>query len=109
MSDTKSAARMETKVAKDGSKATIAVAGRVDTTTAPDFDAVIQETLPGVADLVIDMADLAYISSAGLRVLLGAQKAMNKQGQMVLRNVNDTVQEIFDVTGFSDILHIENA
>lgn len=109
MSDT-SKARMTAETSKNGTSATIAVGGRVDTTTAPDLDAVIQQALPGLTELVIDMADLAYLSSAGLRVLLSAQKAMNSaQGTMTVRNVNETIMEILDVTGFCDILTIEKA
>ncbi|MCR4590238.1 MAG: STAS domain-containing protein [Lachnospiraceae bacterium] len=81
--------------------------GRLDTTTAPQLEGDIKESIEGVKSLVMDLAKLEYISSAGLRVLLSAQKTMNKQGSMVVRNVRDEVNEIFDVTGFSDILTIE--
>ncbi len=81
--------------------------GRLDTTTAPQLEGDIKESIEGVNSLVMDLAKLEYISSAGLRVLLSAQKTMNKQGSMVVRNVRDEVNEIFDVTGFSDILTIE--
>lgn len=91
----------------NGSELTIAPIGRLDTTTAPQLEAELKASLSGVESLVLDFADLAYLSSAGLRVLLGAQKTMNKQGKMTLRNVNETINEIFDVTGFSDILTIE--
>ena len=67
----------------------------------------LKENLPGIEHLVLDFAGLEYLSSAGLRVLLGAQKQMNKQGEMVIRNVRPEIMEIFDVTGFSDILTIE--
>ena len=90
-----------------GSNLAIALEGRLDTTTAPQFESELKESLGGVEDLVIDMKDLAYISSAGLRVLLSAQKVMNKQGSMVVRNASEEVKEIFDVTGFADILTIE--
>lgn len=86
---------------------TITLAGRLDTTTAPQLEAELKECLSGVERLVLDFAALDYLSSAGLRVLLAAQKQMNKQGSMVVRNVNETIAEIFDVTGFSDILTIE--
>ncbi len=86
---------------------TVAVAGRLDTTTAPELEATLKSELDGVAELVLDFAGLEYISSAGLRVVLGAQKAMNKQGKMTVRNVNETVNEVFEITGFSDILTIE--
>lgn len=87
--------------------ALFALSGRVDTTTAPELEQEIKSSLDGVTALTLDMKDLVYISSAGLRVLLAAQKAMNKQGEMTIRNVNETVMEIFEVTGFSDILTIE--
>lgn len=98
---------MEINKTIEGKKATVAPIGRVDTTTAPEFEAAIQEVLPDADELIIDLEQLAYISSAGLRVLLAARKAMDGKGQMIVRNVNDTVSEILDVTGFSDILTIE--
>lgn len=85
------------------------LSGRLDTTTAPELDQELKSSLLGITALVLDMKDLAYISSAGLRVLLSAQKLMNKQGKMTIRNSNETVMEIFEVTGFSDILDIEGA
>lgn len=90
-----------------GSKLTIAIEGRLDTTTAPELEAELMGSIDGITDLLLDMAKLEYISSAGLRVLLGAQKIMNKQGSMVVSHVNDEVNEIFEVTGFSDILTIK--
>ena len=81
--------------------------GRLDTTTAPTLEADLKESLDGVAKLVFDLEKLEYISSAGLRVLLSSQKIMNKQGSMVITNASEEVKEIFDVTGFSDILTIE--
>lgn len=93
--------------AKEGSKLNITVEGRLDTTTAPELEAVIKDEINGVTELVIDLDKLEYISSAGLRVLLAAQKIMMKQGQMVVTNPNDVIKEIFEVTGFSDILTIE--
>lgn len=92
---------------KDGSKLAIAVEGRLDTTTAPELEASLKEDIDGVTDLVIDLTNLEYISSAGLRVLLAAQKIMMKQGKMVVTNPNDVISEIFEVTGFRDILTIE--
>jgi len=86
---------------------TIVLTGRLDTTTAPQLEAELKESLLGVESLVLDFTSLEYLSSAGLRVLLAAQKTMNKQGHMVVRNVNETIAEIFDVTGFCDILTIE--
>ncbi len=85
----------------------IALSGRLDTNTAPELETVISEEIGGKDLLEIDFKKLDYISSAGLRVLLSAQKIMNKQGKMVLKNVNETVMEIFEITGFSDILNIE--
>ena len=92
---------------KEGSKLNITVEGRLDTTTAPELEAVIKDEINGVTELVIDLDKLEYISSAGLRVLLAAQKIMMKQGHMVVTNPNDVIKEIFEVTGFSDILTIE--
>lgn len=81
--------------------------GRLDTTTAPDLEKEIKESIDGIEKLTIDFTSLEYISSAGLRVLLSAQKTMNKQGSMVVRNASDEVKEIFEVTGFADILTVE--
>ena len=85
----------------------IKVIGRLDTTTAPQLEAEFNQNLDGVEKLVLDFAELEYLSSAGLRVLLAAQKVMNKQGEMIIKNVNETINEIFEVTGFIDILTIE--
>ena len=85
----------------------IAVHGRINTITAPEFEQAIQEGIDDVTRLDIDFADLDYLSSAGLRVLLSAQKAMVNKGEMVLHNVNETVMEVFEVTGFATILTIE--
>ena len=92
---------------KDGSVLTLAISGRLDTMTSPQFEKVIQSELDGISELIIDFVDLDYISSAGLRVLLSAQKSMNKKGKMTVKNVNETVKEILEVTGFIDILTIE--
>ena len=92
---------------KNDNKLTIALEGRLDTSTAPQLENELRTELAGVEDLTFDLKDLAYVSSAGLRVLLFAQKTMNKQGKMVIRNANDDLMEIFEVTGFSDILTIE--
>lgn len=81
--------------------------GRLDTTSAPQLEAKLRQSLNGITRLELDFAALEYISSAGLRVLLAAQKVMNKQGQMVIRNVSETVMEVFEITGFTDILTIE--
>ena len=85
----------------------IAIEGRLDTTTAPELEAELKASLDSISELVLDLAKLDYISSAGLRVLLSAQKVMIKKGGMKLIHVNETVMEIFEVTGFSDILTIE--
>ncbi len=85
----------------------IALEGRLDTTTAPQLEAELKASLGDTAKLVLDFEKLEYISSAGLRVLLSAQKIMNKQGEMKIIHVNDVINEIFEVTGFSDILNIE--
>lgn len=91
----------------EGEKLTVSIVGRLDTTTAPNLESEFKSSLDGVKELVIDMGGLEYISSAGLRVLLSAQKVMNKQGSMTLINVGDVVMEVFEVTGFSDILTIQ--
>lgn len=91
----------------NGNELTIALEGRLDTTTAPQLETELKTCLDGVAKLVFDFADLAYISSAGLRVLLSTQKKMNTQGEMSIKNVNETIMEVFEVTGFADILTIE--
>lgn len=91
----------------NGNSLTIAIDGRLDTTTAPQLEAEITGGLEGVKELVIDMAKLVYVSSAGLRVLLKAQKIMNKQGTMTVRNASQEIKEIFEVTGFDELLNIE--
>ena len=91
----------------NGSELTLTLNGRLDTTTAPELENAIKENIAGVTNLVMDFAGLEYISSAGLRVILSDQKTMNKQGEMVIRNVNETINEVFEITGFIDILTIE--
>ena len=91
----------------NGTELTITIAGRLDTTTAPQLEAEIKQSINGVEKLVLDFTALEYLSSAGLRVLLSTQKVMNKQGEMIIKNVNETINEIFEVTGFIDILTIE--
>lgn len=86
---------------------TLQLSGRLDTVTAPDLESVINSELGNITKLTFDFANLEYISSAGLRVLLASQKKMAKQGEMSLRNVSDEIKEIFDITGFSDILTVE--
>jgi anti-sigma B factor antagonist len=91
----------------NGNEAVLKVSGRLDTTTAPSLEAAITETVSACASLVLDFAGLEYISSAGLRVILKAQKAMAAKGGMKLLHVNETIMEIFEITGFTDILTIE--
>ena len=86
----------------------ISLEGRLDTATAPQLEAELKKSLEGVGKLELDFQKLEYLSSAGLRVILAAQKTMNKQGEMVIRNVNETIMEVFEITGFVDILTIEN-
>ena len=92
---------------QEGTKLEIALEGRLDTMTAPSLEEEIKNSIEGITELIFDLKDLAYVSSAGLRVLLSAQKTMNKQGSMTIRNANEEVLEIFEVTGFIDILNIE--
>ena len=98
---------MEITKKTEENRLTIALSGRLDTTTAPQLEKELQEAIGSVAELLFDFTELEYISSAGLRVLLSAQKTMNRQGTMVVRNVNETIMEVFDVTGFADLLTIE--
>ena len=91
----------------NGTELTLTIVGRLDTTTAPRLEAEFKQSIAGVEKLVLDFAALEYLSSAGLRVLLAAQKVMNKQGEMIIKNVNETINEIFEVTGFIDILTVE--
>ncbi|MBR4967562.1 MAG: STAS domain-containing protein [Clostridia bacterium] len=91
----------------NGTELTVAIVGRLDTATAPDMEEVLKESFEGITKLILDFEGLEYLSSAGLRVILQAQKIMNKQGEMIIKNVNKTINEIFEVTGFVDILTIE--
>ena len=90
----------------EGEKLTILLEGRLDTTTSPALEAELKDALTGITELVFDFEKLEYISSAGLRILLANQKIMNKQGSMVIKNVNEVIAEVFEVTGFADILTI---
>ena len=92
---------------KDNDFLSVSLEGRLDTTTAPQLEKELNESIEGVTSLTLDRNKLDYISSAGLRVLLSAQKRMNAQGSMRVINVGETIMEIFEVTGFSDILTIE--
>lgn len=91
----------------NGDELTVSLTGRLDTTTAPDLQAELMENIPHTKDLFLNLAALEYLSSAGLRVLLAAQKEMSKRGRLVIKNVNDTIMEVFELTGFSDVLNIE--
>ncbi len=91
----------------EGKKVTVALAGRLDTTTAPQLEAELSALPDGTEELILDMSALEYLSSAGLRVILAAHKRMSRQGGMIVRHVNATIMEVFEVTGFTDILTIE--
>lgn len=92
---------------KHDSTLTLSVEGRLDTLTAAQFEEELKQTLDGITELILDFQKLQYISSAGLRVLLAAQKTMNRQGAMRLVGVSEPVREVFDITGFSDFLTIQ--
>ncbi|MBE6818957.1 MAG: STAS domain-containing protein [Ruminococcaceae bacterium] len=98
---------LDIKKTIEGGKALFAISGRVDSTTAPQLDKQIKESINDITELTLDLKELDYISSAGLRVLLATQKQMNQQGEMKILNVNETVMEIFEITGFSEIFTIE--
>lgn len=91
----------------DGEKLTLAIAGRLDTNSSPKLEAELRQSVDGVTELFFDFSEAEYISSAGLRVLLAAQKVMNRQGSMKLIGVSDEVMEVFEITGFADMLTIE--
>ena len=93
---------------QDGGKLTVALEGRLDTVTSPQLEAELRASVNGVKELTFDLEKLDYVSSAGLRVFLAAQKVMNRQGEMKIKNVKPEIMEIFEVTGFVDILNIEN-
>ncbi len=97
---------MKIEQTRDNSTLTLALEGRLDTLTAPELEQVVNSNLDGLTALVFDFAKLEYVSSAGLRVLLSAQKKMNKQGSMQVKNVCAEIMEVLDITGFSDILTI---
>ena len=97
---------MKVKIDKNESRLTVALEGRLDTSTSPELEAELKPALDGVTELTMDFTGLEYISSAGLRVLLSAQKQMNKQGDMRLTHVSAAIMEILDITGFADILTI---
>ena len=99
---------MEISKNKSGSELVISLSGRLNTVSAPMFEEEIRSSIDGVTELVLDFSNLEYMSSAGLRILLSTQKVMNKQGKMTVRNVNATIMDIFEITGFTDFLTIEN-
>ena len=98
---------MTIEIKRAAEETIIELVGRLDTTTAPDLDKTINQDIADVKNLVLDIKGLQYISSAGLRVLLGAQKKMQKIGSMKVTNVCEEIMEVFEMTGFSDILTIE--
>ena len=98
---------MTINATKNNAELLLALEGRLDTTTAPQLEEKINGCISGVQLLTLDFAKLEYISSAGLRVLLSTQKTMNRQGQMILKNVSEDIMEVFEITGFVDILTIE--
>ena len=98
---------MTIEIKKNAEETTIKLEGRLDTTTAPALDKTINNDIEGTKSLILDFKSLEYISSAGLRVLLGAQKKMKKIGSMKVINVREEVMEVFEMTGFADILVIE--
>ncbi len=89
---------------QDGSKLTMTLEGRLDSNSAPQLEVELKANLEDITEFVMDFAELVYLSSAGLRVILAAQKQMNKQGKMVIVKVNETIMEIFEMTGFAEIL-----
>ena len=99
---------MNINKAQDGSKLTVSLEGRLDSNTAPQLETELKQSLDGITELRLDFSELSYLSSAGLRVILAAQKQMNRQGSMVVANVNETIMEVFTITGFTDILTIES-
>lgn len=92
---------------QEGSNLTVFAEGRLDTTTAPQLDEFLKTSLDGVTQLTLDFSRLTYVSSAGLRVILSTQKLMSKKGKLVVKNVQEAVRDVFEVTGFSNILTIE--
>lgn len=99
---------MEIKKTLEGTTLTMKIIGRLDASNAQELTNALNASLDGVKELIFDFADLKYVASAGLRVLLMAQKRMNKQGKMIIRNVDETVMEVLEMTGFADLMTIEN-
>lgn len=100
-------ASMKIEMTQDGTKLAVALEGRLDTRTAPELDEAMKGALEGITELTFDLENLEYISSAGLRVLLTIQKTMDEQGTMVVKNASEDVMEVFEVTGFAEILTLE--
>lgn len=98
---------MKIEKQRQGAELTVMLEGRLDTVSAPDLDAVVKNELLGVDTFILDLKKLQYTSSAGLRVILIAQKTMNKQGKLILKNVSEAVMEVFEMTGLADLLTIE--
>lgn len=97
---------MEIKKQIEDNKVSLSLVGRLDTVTSPLLEKELENSLDGITELSFDFKELEYISSAGLRVLLSAQKTMNKQGSMIVNNVNESIMEVFEMTGFADLLTI---
>lgn len=91
----------------NGDELVLVLAGRLDTSTASQLEAELKVSIDNIKTLILDLKDIEYVSSAGLRVILSAQKVMSKQGKMIIRNINESVMEVFEITGFADILTIE--
>ncbi len=100
---------MEIKKVRDGDRLTVALSGQLNAVTAIDLDKDLKAELEGVKDLVIDLAELEYIASAGLRILLKTQKRMNNQGYMLIKNIKPEVRDVLDMTGFSKLLSIDDS
>ncbi len=92
---------------QNGDEVIFALEGKLDTTTAPDLDAALKESFSSAKKMILDFANLQFISSAGLRVILNAQKVMNEKGDLVIKNAGPQILEVFEITGFSDFLKIE--
>lgn len=105
--NTSKSAALKVSVSNEGAEYTFTVEGRLDTNTSPEFEAKINEVIGNANKLIIDLGDLEYISSAGLRVLLGAAQVMEGKGELVVRNVTEAVREVFDLTGFNHVFTIE--
>ena len=99
---------MEISKNSNGSTLTISLSGRLDTVSAPKLEEELKASLGDVTDIIFDLSRLEYMSSAGLRIFLSTQKIMNEKGKMTVKNVNSTIMDVFEITGFTEILSIEN-